>query len=306
MRIASLLPSATEILYALGAGEELVAVSEKCDYPADALHKTVVVRSQIDDSRPQGDIDAQVNRLLAAGESLYQVDAALLAQLHCDLWVTQDVCHVCAASPHDLDSALACAVGAPLVVALNPRRLEDVWADIVRLGAAVGREPRAASLVAELEARTAPPPASGLRMLCLEWFDPPFLAGHWVPDMVARAGAVDVMGRAGEPGFPSTWDKILASNPEIVVLMPCGYHLDEVVAQVEAFPWPAGWERLPAVRAGHVFAVDASGQFSRHGPRLADGVETLREIVGLANSGRRSAIAAAGRHWKQVKTRHAD
>ena len=302
MRIASLLPSATEILYALGAGEELVAVSEKCDYPIEAQRKTVVVRSLIDDTRPQGDIDAQVNRLLAAGESMYQVDTAALTQLHCDLWVTQDVCHVCAASPHDLDTALACAVGAPLLVALNPRRLEDVWADILRLGAAVGREPRATALVAELEARTAHAPAGGLRMLCLEWFDPPFLAGHWVPDMVARAGAVDAMGRAGEPGFPSTWPEILASDPEIVVLMPCGYHLDEVVAQVREFAWPPGWDQLLAVRAGNVFAVDASGQFSRHGPRLADGIETLRQIVAAASI---RPGATAGPDWRRMETRHA-
>jgi iron complex transport system substrate-binding protein len=301
VRIASLLPSATEILYALGAGEELVAVSEKCDYPVEARRKTVVVRSVVDDTRPQGEIDAQVNRLLAAGESLYQVDTAALTKLQCDLWVTQDVCHVCAASPHDLDSALACAVGAPLVVALNPRRLTDVWADIMRLGAAIAREPRAAALVAELEARTAPAPATGQRMLCLEWFDPPFLAGHWVPDMVARAGAVDVMGRAGEPGFPSTWKEILASDPEIIVLMPCGYHLNEVVAQCRACAWPDGWGQLTAVRAGNVFAVDASGQFSRHGPRLADGVETLRQVVAASSS---RSVAAAGSDWRRVETRH--
>lgn len=281
MRVASLLPSATEIVFALGAGADLVAVSEKCDFPAEAAQLPVVVRARIDDSRSQGEIDAQVNRLMQAGESLYEVDTAALASLQCDLILTQDVCHVCAASPSDLEHSHCSA----RVLSLHPSRLDDVWTDVERIGDALGRRPQAAALAHRLRARTEPlatPPSAPPRVLCLEWFDPPFIAGHWVPDMVERAGGRDVLGVAGEPGYRCDWDRIVASDPDLIVLMPCGYHRDQVDDQVRSFAWPSAWRQLRAVRAGRVYCVDASGQFSRHGPRLADGLETLRAI--LANA----------------------
>lgn len=302
MRVASLLPSATEILFALGAGEDLVAVSEKCDYPAEAAARKVVVRARLDDSRPQADIDAQVNRLLAAGESLYEVDTAALMQLQCDLVVTQDVCHVCAASPADLAAAMERGQCPARVLSLHPMGLEDVWLDIERIGAAVGREHQARLLADALRARTQAPaaaPAIRPRVLCLEWFDPPFVAGHWVPEMVARAGGDDVLGVAGEPGYRCEWEKILRSDPDLIVLMPCGYHLDQVEEQARRFSWPPGWSELRAVRSGQVYVVDASGQFSRHGPRLADGVQTLREVI--ANISEPAVGAASQANWRRFR-----
>lgn len=301
MRIASLLPSATEILYALGAGDELVAISEKCDYPDAARVKPVVVRSRIDDTRPQEEIHAQVQGMVAAGEALYEVDVAALARLQCDLLITQDVCHVCAASPHDVEDGLCQLNPALRMVALHPCRLDEVWQDVEALGEAIGRPARGRELAAALRAavaaplpRTSPAP----RVLCLEWFMPPFVAGHWVPDMVACAGGCDALGVAGEPGFACDWARVLASRPEVIVLMPCGYHLDEVERQARSFAWPDGWQRLAAVRAGNVFVVDASGQFSRHGPRLADGVQTLREILAAFQRGDRSADG--GSSWRRL------
>jgi len=294
-----LLPSATEIVFALGAGAELVAVSEKCDYPAEAAQLPVVVRARLDDSCPQGEIDAEVNRLMAAGESLYEVDTAALARLECDLILTQDVCHVCAASPSDLASG-QCSAN---VLSLHPSRLYDVWDDIERIGTAIGRQPQATALANRLRVRTQPvavSPAAPLRVLGLEWFDPPFIAGHWVPDMIARAGGVDVLGIAGEPGYACTWDRVLASDPDVIVLMPCGYHLDEVEQQANSFAWPDGWQHLRAVRGGHVYLVDASGQFSRHGPRLADGLETLREIVADV----RHPGASSSSAWRRMAVSH--
>lgn len=298
MKIASLLPSATEILFALGAGDEVVAVSEKCDFPAAARQRPVVVRARIDDQRPQNEIHEQVNRLRAAGESLYAVDAGELAALGCDLLVTQDVCQVCAASPKDLESGLRGISCPPHVIALNPHRLADVWRDVERLGEATGRRERARQLIAELEARTrATPTSSAPRMLCLEWLAPPFVAGHWVPDMIECAGARSVLGVAGEHGFRCEWNRVLASNPDVIVLMPCGYHLDETERLAGTFTWPVGWSKLGAVRRGAVFAVDGSAQFSRHGPRLADGVDTLREIVSATTAG-----GVRGANWRRLTT----
>lgn len=301
MRIASLLPSATEILFALGAGDELVAISEKCDYPDAVRAKTVVVRSRIDDTRPQAEIHAQVQGMVAAGEALYEVDLAALARLECDLLITQEVCHVCAASPHDLAQGLCRLDPEPRVVALHPCRLDEVWQDVETLGEAIGRRERGRELAACLRAAVAAPPAGSApipRVLCLEWFMPFFIAGHWVPDMVACAGGCGALGVAGEPGFACDEARVLASRPDVIVLMPCGYHLDEVERQARCFAWPEGWQHLAAVQAGNVFVVDASGQFSRHGPRLADGVRTLREILAAWQRDDRSATG--GSSWRRL------
>ncbi|MGH9467162.1 MAG: cobalamin-binding protein [Terriglobales bacterium] len=300
MRIASLLPSATEILYALGLGDSVIAVSERCDYPDDARRKPVVVRSRIDSSRAQAEIDAQVNRLLTARESLYQVDIEQLVRLQCDLLITQDVCHVCAASPQDLQATSTGLQCPARVISLNPHRLAEVWKDIEHLGEAAGRAREGKRLAAELAARTqaVPTPGTAPRVLCLEWFSPPFVAGHWVPEMVACAGGQNALAIAGEPGFATEWGRVLASNPDVIVLMPCGYDLDEVERQAQTFAWPEGWGDLKAVRTESVFVVDASGQFSRHGPRLADGVDTLRAILDAFQHGQ--SAGRRGAHWRRL------
>lgn len=285
MRICSFLPSATEILCALGMGESLAGVTYECDHPPEARGKPVVVHTRLPHFSGSAEIHQQVSEFMSRGESLYRVDLDELRKIEPDLIVTQDLCRVCAASPGDLNEALACLPRTPRVLCLNPRGLADVWGDIRMVGAAAGRAAEGEALARDLERRVA---AVGKavastpvrpRVLALEWLDPPFIAGHWVPEMVACAGGIDVLGKAGEPGFQTTWDKVLNAKPEVIVVMPCGYHLPEVLKEFRKTQFPSGWGDLPAVRNGKVYAVDASSYYSRPGPRLAAGVEVLADIL---------------------------
>jgi iron complex transport system substrate-binding protein len=298
---------------ALGLADSLVGITYECDYPPEARSKTIVVRSKLSEASSAGEIDRQVSEFMARGESLYQIDAEMLRHVEPNLILTQDLCHVCAASPGDLKEALARFDVAPEVLSLNPNRLADVWQDILTVGKAAGRARAAEALVASLEARVGrieeatclssfprkresiewTPAFAGVtsrsnsitpvsrrpRVACLEWLDPPFVAGHWVPEMIAKAGGVDVLGRAGEPGFRSEWAKVYEARPEVIVVAPCGYHLAETVKEFRGMKFPGGWEALAAVTSKKVFAVDASSYFSRPGPRLATGVEILAQLI---------------------------
>ena len=285
MRICSFLPSATEILYALGLGDSVVGVTFECDFPPEARTKRVVVRSRLTGSQDAAEIDREVGEFVARGESLYEIDQAGLRETAPELIITQELCHVCAATPGDLASAMALLPSPPQVLSLSPRMLAGVWNDIRNLGVATGRAERAEQLVQELDSRLAKVEeavaASAIRprVACLEWLNPPFVAGHWVPEMVARAGGIDALGEAGEPGYRTTWENILSVAPEVILMMPCGYHLDAVIAELEKLALPKGWSGLPAVRDARVFAVDASSYFSRPGPRLAAGVEILASVL---------------------------
>ncbi len=284
LRICSFLPSATEILFALGLGESVAGVTFECDYPPEARTREVVVRTRLPETSDPAEIDRLVNEFVARGESLYRVEMDRLAKIQPDLIVTQDLCRVCAASPGDFDQSLRLLTRAPQVLTLNPHTLEDVWNDILTVGQATGCRAAAEHLVAALwqsvaKVEGAVQGAKRPRVLCLEWLAPPFVAGHWVPEMVERAGGRDVLGRTGEPGYRTTWERIRESAPEVVVLMPCGYHLPQVVEDFRRFKFPAGWNALPAVQEGRVFATDASSYFSRPGPRLARGVEILAAAI---------------------------
>lgn len=284
MRICSLLPSATEILYALGLGDSVLANTHECDFPPEAASKPALIRPRVDPRAEPGEIDRQVSELVARGESIYALDAELLARLAPDLVVTQDLCHVCAASPDDLATALTRLPKTPQVLALTPHSLVDVWNDIRRIGQATGHCKQAEELASKLEeavreieskaARAGKRP----RVLCLEWLDPYYVGGHWVPEMVARAGGEDVLGRAGEPSFRVTAEQIAKSRAEIIVVMPCGYTLERAAKEVRAMKVPCGWNDLAAIRERRVFAVDANAYFSRSGPRLAQGVALLAQI----------------------------
>ena len=284
MRICSFLPSATEILYALGLEESVEGVSYVCDYPPAARTKPVVVNTRMPQTTDPGETDRLVNEFVSRGESLYKVDLEALERIQPDLIITQDLCHVCAASPGDLGTSLAALPRAPRVLSLSPRTLADVWNDIRTVGQATGQGSQAEALVEELESRVGAVERAvkGVtnrpRVVCLEWLSPPFIAGHWVPEMVERAGGMDLMGRVGEPGFRTDWDKVLGAQPDVVVVMPCGYHLDETVEEFHHMRLPPAWNELPAVLTRRVFAVDASSYFSRPGPRLADGVEILAHL----------------------------
>jgi iron complex transport system substrate-binding protein len=295
MRIVSLLPSATEILYALGVGDQVVGITHECDFPPEAAGKPALIKPRVDPTAAPAEIDRQVSELVARGESIYAVDADLLGSLAPDLIVTQDLCHVCAASPDDLATALSRFSRPPRVLTLTPHSLDDVWQDIIRAGEATNTRPRAESLAAELKARvqavasvtastnahassaaqTAAQSAVRLRVACLEWLDPLYVGGHWVPEMVAIAGGEDVLGRAGHPSFKVSADDVAHSNADVIVVMLCGYNAKRNAAEFQSAKIPQSWQNLPAIRNRRIFAVDANSHFSRPGPRLADGVELL-------------------------------
>ena len=287
MHIVSLLPAATEILYAVGAGDSVVGVTHECDFPAEAAAKPRLIRPRLDASVVPAEVERQVRELIGRRESIYALDAELLLRLQPDLIVTQDLCDVCAASAHDIAAALSRfpAGSRPQVVSFTPRNLEEVWKGIREIAKAAEHDSEGQALaewlaleVAAVEqavAELAPRP----KVLCLEWFDPPYMGGHWVPEMVRLAGGIEVLGREGEPSFPVPWRDALSAQPEIVILMSCGYNLERNINVWRSTKLPPGWNEIPAVRNDHIYAVDANAYFSRPGPRLTEGVALLAALL---------------------------
>ncbi len=283
MRILSLLPSATEIVYALGLGDDLVGVTAECDFPADATTKPVAVRSTLPQGRPlsAGETDALVRERVDARSPLYALDRDLVRQLEPDLVLTQDLCRVCAVPTGDVREALA-ELGAAdaRVVSLDPGSLEDVLGTIATVAEATGTADRAALVIGSLRARIdavrdAALRLPSVRMLCLEWSQPPFVSGHWVPELVEIAGATNVLNGKGEPSREVTWREIRDATPEIAVFMPCGYYLEEAEEEAADVLGNAEFAQTPAAREQALFAVDATSYFSRPGPRVVDGLEIL-------------------------------
>jgi iron complex transport system substrate-binding protein len=279
VRIASLVPSATEALFALGLGDHVVAVTHECDYPPPAARLPRLTRSVIPPGLPAREIDARVRELVGAGEALYELDEPALAALEPDLIVTQAVCEVCAVSYDDVRLVAARLESRPEVLSLDPSRLGEVLADLEPLATAAGEPAAGAELRRRLEARLdrVREAVSGRgrpRVAALEWLDPPYVAGHWVPEMVATAGGTEVLGAAGERSAVATWEEIAGARPEVVVVMPCG--LDAAEAAAEAARHRG---ELAALGAERVVAVDAAASFSRPGPRLVDGVELLAHLL---------------------------
>jgi iron complex transport system substrate-binding protein len=284
MRIVSLVPNGTEILFALGAGDEVVGVSHECDYPAAARRRPVLTGSALPAGLGAAEVDRAVSAQVGSGESLYTLAGRQIAELAPDLVVTQQLCPVCAVSTAQVDGAVAPLPRCPEVLSLDPATLADVLADVRRVGERIGRAAAAGKLVAALEARLAAVRArvAGLsrpRVLALEWLDPPFAGGHWVPDMIAAAGGTDVAAVPGAHSARLTWEQVAALDPDVMVAMPCGYDAAGAAAQVTAVAGRPEWQRLRAVRAGNVHPVDANGCFSRPGPRLVDGIERLAQIL---------------------------
>ncbi len=285
MRIVSLLPSATEILYALGLGDSVVGVTHECDYPAEASQKPALIRPRVDPKASPAEIDRQVSELVSRGESIYAVDAELLSSLKPDLIITQDLCHVCAASSDDLAAALSRFRTRPQIVTLTPHSLADVWQNIAAVGEATGTAQRAKSLVERLKERVrwceahVAGRSTRPRVACLEWLEPLYVAGHWVPEMVAKAGGQDVLGKPFEPSFKVSGEDVAASGADVVLIMLCGYNAEKNAAQLAKFEIPEAWMDLPAARKNRFYGVDANGYFSRPGPRLADGVEILAHLL---------------------------
>src|SRR6202140_4158521 len=284
MRIVSLLPSATEILFALGLDAEVVGVSYDCDFPPQVSERRVVVDSRIPQGLPSLEIDRRVREYVERGESLYTVNAEALRELAPDLIVTQDLCLVCAASPDDLATVLANFERRPRVLSLNPRNLGDVWDDISRVARETSREDAARKLLAEIQQRLhtlkrqVEKTSTRPRVVFLEWLDPFYVGGHWVPEMIALAGGEDVFGRVGAPSFRLELKDIVAAAPDVIVIAPCGYGADQARNEYCAMTLASEWDTIPAVRDGRVYAFEANAYASRPGPRLVTGVEALAKI----------------------------
>jgi iron complex transport system substrate-binding protein len=284
MRIVSLLPSATEILFALGLDREIVGVSHECDFPPRARTKPVVIHSRLPHHASPAEIDRLVSEYVHRGESLYAVDAEVLEALAPDLIITQDLCHVCAASPDDLATAIARFERRPEVLCLNPQDLGDVWRDILWVGEESCRGPQGEALVSEIGARLGalerqlPPSADGPRVAFLEWLQPFYVGGHWVPEMIQRAGGEDVFGRARTPSFRIAIDDLIEAAPEVLLIAPCGYGAAQARDEYKSMSFPEAWDAIPAVRYGRVYALEANSYFSRPGPRLVTGVEALAKL----------------------------
>jgi iron complex transport system substrate-binding protein len=276
MRIVSLIPSATEILFAIGAGDDVVGVTFECDHPSAARERRVVSTSAMPEGLSAKEIDDFVAAAVRAGEDLYRLDAGALADIDADLVVTQDLCAVCAIDVSTVDEALAHLGCRAEVATIDPHTLGDVLDSITEIGGRTGRRSEAEALVASLRDRLAAVTArvEGLdrpRVLVLEWTDPPYAPGHWIPEMVALAGGEPTLGVAGERSGRITWDDATGSRPDLVVCAPCGFDLEGSATLAEDvrhhFPDTPVW------------AVDADGHFARPGPRLIDGIEVLAGIL---------------------------
>jgi iron complex transport system substrate-binding protein len=291
------------MLFALGLGDQVVAVTHECDYPPEAASKRHLTRSLVPEGLSAAEIDGAVRRLTGEGRHLYELDEPALAELHVDLIVTQAVCEVCAVSYDDVVAVAARLPSRPRVISLDPSKLAEVLADIPRLGDTAGVADRAIRLRNELERRLARVQAAVAgatrpRVLALEWLDPPFVGGHWVPEMIEIAGGEDVLGVAGTKSRTAEWDELAASEPSVIVAMPCGWNAMQARSEVEAHAVELG-----AIGAKRIWAVDAAASFSRPGPRLVEGTEVLAHLLHPDRVGaptgvpfeRVPAIAPAGR-----------
>ncbi|HKN65594.1 MAG TPA: cobalamin-binding protein [Gemmatimonadaceae bacterium] len=285
MRIVSLLPSATELAFALGLGDDVVGVSHECDYPPEARTRATVVHCAIplEDLAP-ADIDRAVSTQLRVGGSIYTIDTELLRALEPDLILAQDLCEVCAPSGNETERAVAALDRAPRVLTLAPRTLREIQENIRQLGEATGRLDVAQTLIESQSDRLATlarelAGAPRRRVFFLEWTDPMFCGGHWVAEMIERAGGHDALARRGGDSVRVSWDQVGAWAPEVLIVSPCGAHLESAVIQTRELLEQSRWSEIPAVQAGEVYAVDASSYFARPGPRVFDGIEVLAHIL---------------------------
>jgi iron complex transport system substrate-binding protein len=279
MRIVSLVPSATEMLFALGVGDEVTAVTHECDHPPQVLELPKVTRDVIAPGLPAAAIDRAVRELTEQGRAIYELDEDALARLQPDLIVTQALCAVCAVSYDDVRAIAERLESRPDVIALDPQTLGEVLGDVRTLAQATDSKDAGVDLVQDAASRIdrvrlAVRAAEPVRVAALEWLDPVFVAGHWTPQLIEYAGGYDVLGLPGEHSEQRSWDEVRAAQPEVVVVMPCGYDADRALD--EAYEYA---DELESLGARRVVAVDAAGHFSRPGPRLIEGLELLGHIL---------------------------
>ena len=285
-RIVSFLPSATEMICALGLGDQLLGVTHECDYPPEIEGKPIVVRNVLPlESMSQSEIDSAVTQRLRNGLSLYRVDEILMQEIAPDLILTQDLCQVCAPSGNEVSQLLEVLPSKPRILWLTPKSLEQIFDNLRDLGDATGRFERAEALIAEGRARletvgvVTRDVASRPRVFCMEWLDPVYCCGHWVPEMVRIAGGIDMLGREGTDSVRISWKDVLQWRPEVLIVMPCGFGLEKAVEQAAKLSSYPGWADLPAVRDSRVYAVDANSYFARPGPRVVEGTELLAHLL---------------------------
>jgi iron complex transport system substrate-binding protein len=285
VRIVSLLPSATEIVCGVGLGDQLVAVTHECDYPAFVRDLPKATRTLIPKDAPSAEIDRLVRERLQGQTALYSLDLPTLEALRPDLIVTQALCDVCAVAEEEVQDAACRLPGRPQVVNLEPETLPQVLDAIRRVAQAAGMPAKGDETVRALEARVQAVAARSAavrhrpRVALLEWLDPPFSCGHWNPELVRLAGGEEILGRAGQRSHTLRWDEVAAARPEVVFVACCGFDLERTLVDVGALRDVPGWRELPAVRAGPVYVADGSQYFSRPGPRLVDSLEILAHAL---------------------------
>ncbi len=285
-QIVSFLPSATEMACALGLSDQLVGITHECDYPPEVRGKAIVVRKALPiETMSQREIDVAVSERMREGRSLYEVDERLLQQLAPDLILTQDLCQVCAPSGNEVSQALNLLPKKPQILWLTPNSLEEIFSNLRELGEATGQSKKAEELIAAGRARLHKIEAvtENLnvrpRVFCMEWLDPVYCSGHWVPEMVKIAGGVDALSQAGADSVRIPWEEVVEWKPEVLIVTPCGFDLEQTIEQSrQLFTYP-GWSTLPAVLNGRVYAVDANSYFARPGPRVVDGTELLAHLI---------------------------
>lgn len=285
MRICSFFSSATELLYAIGSGRSVVGRSERCDYPPGVLRKPIIVRSRIASNRLSSrGIHEAVEAIRSRGEHHYEIDVALLKRLRPDLVVTQELCNVCAASHPEVLEAIQQLPNTPQTVSVSARHFTELFDSIGALGQAIGRTKQANSLSERLHReietiqRRVDQVQTKPRVWCAEWLDPLMAAGHWIPEMVARAGGLDGLGKIGEDSARITWETVLHYDPEVIIVMPCSFSITRTVKEFPLLARHSDWTSVSAVKAGRVFAVQTS-LFHRPGPRLVEGLRLLASLL---------------------------
>lgn len=285
MRIVSLLPSATEIVYALGLGDSLVGVSHDCDFPSEVSQKPKLSQALVNLDMPSDEIDAIVRERLHSGLSVYHLDAALLQQLEPDVILTQELCEVCAPSYDQVLEAAKILEGKTKIVSLEPNTLEDILGNIQLVGELTERKHYAQSYIQALRERI-----DRIRQItedlderpkvgCIEWLSPVMIGGHWVPQMVEYAGGEDWLGETSEPSREVAWGDILTYDPDILVFMPCGFNVERTLEEMDLVIEREGWQELKAVKQGQVYVVDGSSYFNRPGPRIVTGLEMMAQMI---------------------------
>ena len=284
MKIVSFLPSATEMLYELGVGDQVLAVTHECNYPAEAKSKPRVIHSSFDPEKMSShEIDNKVVELVKTGKDIYVLDEQVLKKANPDLIVAQGICEVCSPYTREINRAVTLLGGKPEVLILDPSNLDDILQNVIQVGNKVGKQEKAKNFVAKLQERINYikniPKVSRPKVLCIEWLDPLFTAGHWIPQMVELAGGTNGISSTGDKSRRMEIDEIIKFDPDILVLMPCGFDVKRTVSEYEKLLENNKWRSLRAVRQGKVYAVNANEYFSKPGPRTIIGIEILAKII---------------------------